>query len=182
MTLPCLQYQPEQLQQRRKVLTTWAGMTLGLTLSGCTVVTTYQYEATALVTYTWRVEYAIDPQQPKTTRVESFQSTSLLNRNGLKPEGAITGPDDRGLWWPALPPRPFVDEIEQHQRSLEKVGTPRIFKTVKYQLTYRAGDETVTLPANYQVYRQVAKAAPAGILLEITLSLGNASVLKAEPR
>lgn len=160
-------------------------MTLGLTLSGCTVVTTYQYEATVLVTYTWRVEYAIDPQQPKTTRVESFQSTSLLNRNGLKPEGAITGPDDRGLWWPALPPRPSVDEIEQRQRSLEKVGTPQIFKIVKYQLTYRAGDagdESVTLPTNYQVYRQVTKAAPAGIPLEITLSLGNASVLKAEPK
>ncbi len=81
------------------------------TLTSCTTRTTDNYEGTALTTYTWQVEYANDLASGKSPRFETFAETSLLNRNGLKPEGAVTGPDDRGLWWPALPPRPVVTAI-----------------------------------------------------------------------
>jgi hypothetical protein len=43
-----------------------------------------------------------------------------VNRNGVKPPGAVVGPDDRGLWWPTLPPRPSVDEVEQRKKSQEE--------------------------------------------------------------
>jgi len=152
-----------------------------LALSGCAVATTNQYSATARVTYTWRVEYATNPQNPATTRVVNFASTSMLNHNGSEPPGAITGPDDHGLWWPALPPRPMVDEIEQHQQPFEEFGPPQLLKSVKYQVTYQTSGKSITLPTNYQVYRQVAKAYPSKQPLKFILGLGY-FVLKAEPQ
>lgn len=158
------------------------GLAISIALTSCARVTTNQYEATARTTYTWQVKYSQDITSSKTPRVETFASTSLLNRNGQQPAGSVTGPDDRGLWWPALPPRPTVDQVEQRQRSAEQVSTPELVKSVDYQLTYREGDTQRTLPTNYQVYRQVAKAYPAEIPLQLTLGVNNNSVEKAEPR
>ena len=78
------------------------GLLLTLGLTGCDTVVADQYEATALVTYTWQVEYrpkGPNPDRPRTGRQEKFASVSLLNRNGVQPDGAVTGPDDQGLWW-----------------------------------------------------------------------------------
>ncbi len=147
-------------------------------LTSCSTVTTTDYEATARTTYTWQVEYAINPSSDNLTRFETFASTSLLNRNGIKPENAVTGPDDKGLWWAALPPRPTVDEIEQRQKS-QKPGTPQLIKSVDYRLTYTVGDQQQTLPANYQVYRQVVKAYPQKAPLQLTLGVNNDTVEKA---
>jgi hypothetical protein len=158
------------------------GSGLAIAIAGCTTVTTNQYEATAITTYTWQVNYFIDPATDKSPRFESFASTSLLNQNGLKPEAAVTGPDDRGLWWPALPPRPTVDEIERREKPPEKAEAPQLLKSVEYKLTYQSGNETTTLPTNYQVYRQVVKAYPNRTRLQLTLGVGNSSVEKAEPQ
>ena len=83
-------------------------------MTGCTNITTSQYEATALTSYTWQVKYANNLTTEPSPRLEEFATTSLLNRNGLKPPGAFTGPDDRGLWWAALPPRPTVGNHSWH--------------------------------------------------------------------
>lgn len=149
-------------------------------LTSCSQVATNQYEATARTTYTWQVKYAINPSSDKLPRFETFASTSLLNLNGLKPEQAVTGPDDRGLWWPALPPRPNVDEVEQRKRSYEKGSTPELLKSVEYQISFGLGDERRTLPTNYQVYRQVVKAYPQKLPLQLTLGVNDKSVEKAE--
>lgn len=154
---------------------------MAIALTSCSTATTDQYEATARTTYTWQVKYSTDPGSDPLPRYETFASTSLLNRNGLKPEGAVTGPDDRGLWWTALPPRPTVDEVEQRQRPQEKASTPQLLKNVDYQLTYRVGDKQRTLPTNYQVYRQVVKAYPQRTPLQLTLGVNDKSVEKAEP-
>ncbi|WP_445214836.1 hypothetical protein [Brasilonema sp. UFV-L1] len=151
-----------------------------LTLASCNTLTTEQYEATALTRYTWQVKYADDLTNEQVPRFETFATTSLLNRNGLKPEGAVTGPDDKGLWWSVLPPRPSVDEIEQRKKSQE-AGSPELLKSVKYELKYRLGEEQRVLPTNYQVYREVVKAYPSRIPLQLTLGLDNNSVEKAEP-
>ncbi|MGH8002184.1 MAG: hypothetical protein ACREPR_22840 [Brasilonema sp.] len=151
-----------------------------LTLASCNTLTTEQYEATALTRYTWQVKYADDLTNEQVPRFETFATTSLLNRNGLKPEGAVTGPDDKGLWWSVLPPRPSVDEIEQRKKSQE-AGSPELLKSVKYELKYRLGEEQRILPTNYQVYREVVKAYPSRIPLQLTLGLDNNSVEKAEP-
>lgn len=158
-----------------------AGVSLSLGLFGCSTVTTNQYEATARTIYTWQLHYYANGTR-KEYRIESFSSTSLLNRNGEKPETAVTGPDDRGLWWPALPARPTLDEIEQRQQPYEKAGTPELWQNVEYQITYRAGEQTVTLPTNYDVYREVAKAYPSRPPLLLTLGINNSSVEKAEPK
>ena len=157
------------------------GIVSAIALTGCSTVTTSQYEATARTAYTWQVKYAIDPTDDRQPRFETFASTSLLNRNGLKPEAAVTGPDDRGLWWPALPPRPSVDEVEQRKRPQEQATAPQLLKAVEYQLTFAVGDKQRTLPTNYQVYRQVVKAYPQNTPLQLTLGVNDNSVEKAEP-
>lgn len=158
------------------------GASVAIALTGCETLTTSQYEATARTTYTWQVEYSINPGRDQATRTEAFATTSLLNRNGDRPEGAVTGPDDRGLWWPALPPRPTVDEMEQRQRTYEKISTPQILKTVEYKITYQSGDRPTTASTNHDVYRTVVKALPNNTPLELTLGVDGQSVTKAEPR
>ncbi|NET39864.1 MAG: hypothetical protein F6K19_49245 [Cyanothece sp. SIO1E1] len=153
-----------------------------LALASCNTVIANQYEATALVTYTWRVEYSTNPGSPQGMRHERFASTSLLNRNGVRPEDAVTGPDERGLWWPVLPPRPSVDEIEERGKPLEKIGKPLILKEVTYRLTYEEASQMFTLPTNYSVYRQVVKAYPKRQPLKLILGINDASVQKAEPK
>lgn len=148
-------------------------------LASCSTVTTTQYEATARTTYTWQIEYFVNQSNDNLTRYETFATSSLLNRNGIKPENAVTGPDDKGLWWAALPPRPTVDEIEQRQKS-QKPGTPQLIKSVDYRLTYTTGNQQQTLPTNYQVYRQVVKAYPQKAPLQLTLGVNNDTVEKAQ--
>jgi len=152
-----------------------------IALTGCQTVTTDQYEATARTTHTWQVKYSLNPTTDKNPRFEEFASNSLVNRNGEKPEDAVIGPDDKGLWWPALPPKPSIDEIEQREKPQEKASPPELLRTVKYQLTYQQDGQKVTLPTNYQVYRQVARAHPYGKSLQLTLGLNDGSVEKAEP-
>lgn len=159
------------------ILSSLAASTLLLTLTGCNNILTDRYEATATVTYTWQVNYSTDSRD--FPRRENFASTSLVNRNGEKPEGAVTGPDDQGLWWPALPPRPTVDDIEQRQNSNEDPSSPELLKDVKYHLRYQISQQTRNLPTNYQVYREVAKAYPEGIPLKFVLGLGDRTVTKA---
>lgn len=168
---------------RRRALALLAGLSLSSLMTGCTNLLIDDYEATAVTTYTWQVEYVTDPNKVHGSRIETFESTSLVNRNGIMPEGAVTGPDDRGLWWPALPPRPTVDDLEARQRdSQETIGNTEINKSVDYTLTYQAEGETVTLPTDYSVYRSAVRAYRDERPLELTLGINDASVEKAEVR
>jgi len=150
-----------------------------IALSSCTNLTTNNYEATARTVYTWQVKYLTTPSD-KLPRFETFASTSVVNRNGQKPPLAVKGPDERGLWWPRLPPRPTVDQIEQRQKPQEKPSTPELIKTEEYKIRFQAGGQQKTLPTNYQVYRQVVKAYPSRTL-KLTLGVDDNSVTKAEP-
>ncbi|MBD2303834.1 hypothetical protein H6G80_35870 [Nostoc sp. FACHB-87] len=152
-----------------------------LTLTSCSTTSVEQYEATALTSYIWQVKYANNLTNAPQPRIESFGTASVLNRNGLKPAGAVIGPDDQGLWWPIVPLRPSIDEVEQRKKPQEEAGKPELQKTVKYQITYGAGEQQKTLPTNYDVYRQVVKAYPSRTPLELTFGLNDDSVEKAEP-
>ncbi|WP_225226142.1 hypothetical protein [Komarekiella delphini-convector] len=152
-----------------------------LTLTSCSTATTEQYEATALTSYTWQVKYANNLTSEPQPRIETFAKTSVLNQNGVKPPGTVIGPDDQGLWWPTLPPKPSVDEVEQRKKSQEEASKPELLKDVEYKLTYRAGNAQKTLPTNYDVYRQVVKAYPTRQALQLTLGVNDNSVEKAEP-
>lgn len=150
-----------------------------ISLSSCTNLTTNNYEATARTIYTWQVKYSTTPSE-KLPRFETFATNSVINRNGQKPQAAVKGPDERGLWWPALPPRPTVDQIEQRQRAQERPSPPELVKAEEYQITFQAGGQQKTLPTNYQVYRQVVKAHPSRTPLQLTLGVDDNSVTKAE--
>lgn len=163
---------------------------LGVTLSlvtGCDQVatnlatgdsiTTGTYEATATVTYTWQVEYAESFDQARTIRQERFESTSLVNRNGIEPEAAVTGPDDQGLWWPALPLEPTADELENRKKSSrEKRTDPILLKDVDYAITFDYDGQRQTLPTNKNVYREAAKAFEQEQALELTYGPGEQTV------
>ncbi len=153
---------------------------MAVVLTSCKTVSTDRYEATAQTTLTWQVKYSVDPGDDRNSRFEEFASKSLLSRNGEKPKDAVIGPDEKGLWWSTLPPRPSIDEVEQRQKPQERASKPELLRTAKYQITYQQDGQTVTLLTNYDVYRQVARAYPSRRPLQLTLGLNNSSVEKAE--
>ncbi|MGF1541236.1 MAG: hypothetical protein ACFCU5_12420 [Pleurocapsa sp.] len=157
------------------------GWSLAVIFAGCGSQNVQQYEATAETTMTWRVNYTNDPMEDKRGRYVEFVSTSLTNRNGEKPEGGVVQ-DDKGIWWGKVPPKPSIDEIEAAKKQpYEKIGSPELLRTVEYYVTYQQDGQTITLPTNYSVYRQVAKAYPNGTPLKFTMGLNNGSVEKATP-
>ena len=168
------------LQARQLVLIV-TSFCVAVALTSCTTVTTEQYEATVQTTFTWQVKYTIDPANDKQPRFEEFASNSLKSRNGEKPQDAVIGPDDKGLWWSALPPRHSIDEVEQRSKPPEQPTRPELLRMEKYQITYQQNGQTVTLPTNYDVYRQVARAYRSRKPLQLTLGINNGSVTKAEP-
>ena len=87
-----------------------ASMSLAFMITSCGTQQSQEYEATAVATSTWRVNYSPDPMEDKRGRYHKFESVSLTNRNGKKPEGAVYQ-DDKGIWWPKNPPKPSVDEV-----------------------------------------------------------------------
>ena len=165
-----------------QILLVLISCSLTLILASCGTANVEQYEATAITTLTWQVNYTNDPQEDKRGRFEEFASSSVTNQNGQKPEGKVVGPDDKGLWWPLIPAKPTLDEIEERQkRPYEKPGKPELLRTVKYYMTYQKDGQSINLPTNYSVYRQVVKAYPESIPLKLTLGINNGSVEKAEP-
>ncbi len=180
MSLEGLNFRVSHFLQRRQFLVILVSLCVAVVLISCDTVTTDQYEATALTTLTWQVQYSTDPVNDKQPRFEEFASNSLLNRNGEKPKDAVIGPDDKGLWWSKLPPRPSVDEVEQRQKPGEQASKPELLRTVKYEIIYQKDGQMVRQPTNYDVYRQVVRAYPSHKPLQLTLGVNNASVTKAE--
>ncbi|MBE9029790.1 hypothetical protein IQ266_08625 [filamentous cyanobacterium LEGE 11480] len=150
-------------------------------LVGCTPVNTANYSATAKTTYVWRVEY--DNGSDRTPgRLEDFGTTSLITYNGVKPDGAVTGPDEKGLFWPKLPPKPNVDEIEKRNTAYnEEPKSPLLHKNVTYKVTYDREGQNVTVPTNYDVYRTIVKNAKTQTPLKFTLGVDDNRVEKAVP-
>ncbi|MEO0868757.1 MAG: hypothetical protein AAFY17_09980 [Cyanobacteria bacterium J06642_11] len=165
----------------------YASVLLGslVAISACEPVTTNfvteDYSATATVTYTWQVRYNRDDgrDRPNDTRVEKFATVSLDNQDGIQPGLAVTGPDTEGLWWPALPPEPTVDDIESRQQANEQPDAPELIKTVDYTMTFDQAGQQKTVPTNYGVYRQVVKARGDQRPMEVILGPQDGSVINA---
>ncbi len=179
MTVPIVSWLP--LRQSGAIA---ALVATSLALTACEQTTSDQYQASARTTYTWQVEYQSSRggAQERGPRVESFATTSLENRNGQEPNDAVTGPDDQGLWWTELPPRPTVDEMEARQEPQDRIGSPRLQKSVDYFITFRLpGEDNRTLPTRYDVYRQVVRAYEQRVPLVFTLDPTGSTVTKAAP-
>jgi hypothetical protein len=112
--------------------------------------------------------------------METFETNSLVNMNG-QPTVEPTGEQDsQGIWWPAIPPKPTVDELEARQKPGEVYGEPQIQQSVDYRLTFDQAGETVTLPTNDDVYREAVRAYEQGRSLKLLLGVQDAYVQKAE--
>lgn len=174
-----------QLTSRRKfnricLGTVGLGMAIAINACGTSQSGAGQYEATAKATYTWRVNYSNDPFENKRGRYEEFESTSLTNVNGVKPEGAVYQDDD-GIWWPKQPPKPTLDDREAAKKSpSEKIGKPELLPQVEYRVKFNRDGERLNLSTNPQVYRQVVKNYP-DTPLNFTMGVNNGSVTKATP-
>ncbi|MEL7010506.1 MAG: hypothetical protein AAGM29_18155 [Cyanobacteria bacterium J06588_4] len=156
------------------------GMAIAINSCGTSQSGAGQYEATAKATYTWRVNYSNDPMEDKRGRYVEFESASLTNVNGKKPEGAVLQ-DDNGIWWPKVPPKPTIDDREAGKKSsAEQIGKPDLLQQVEYRVKFDKDGERLNLPTNFQVYRQVVKNYP-DTPLSFTLGINNGSVTKATP-
>lgn len=154
-----------------------------LTLTSCTrengiVPQTRCNAAVAIATQTWEVDYYISKTSGglNSRRTQSFQSNTLTNLNGEKPATAVSAPDDQGVWWAALPPRPTADEVDQHRDIQEQNDSPLLQRSVNYQLRC---DET-TLLTDALTYREVSRAVRAGQWVRVSY-LGNRA-LKVESK
>lgn len=163
-----------------------AALVASLSVSGCRTVTAIDYDAQAVTTHTWQAEYrpqGVSSDRPRNRRVEQFSAALLVNRNGERPAAAVGEADAQGLWWPPLPPRPTVDDLEARRQGNEVFSEPTLTKSVEYRITFtEAGRSPVTLPTRYDVYRQAVIAHETGRSLTLTLGPQNQSVLKAEPQ
>lgn len=149
-------------------LLSWVG-TVAL---GCQATPTQDYTVAAITTYTWMADYRAqggNPDRPRDTRTETFANNSLTITNGQRPPRVAGDADEKGLWWPALPPEPTVDELEARQGDLEQVERPRIVQSVTYQITFTQGGETLTRPTQYPVYREALQAQKQGQTLQVNL-------------
>lgn len=154
---------------------------MAIAFNGCGTQQADNYEATATAKMTWIVEYSNDPLADKRPRIEEFESVTLVNRNGEKPDGAVFQ-DDKGIWWPKEPPKPSLDEIEAKQkRTSDVIGKPRRLREVKYRVKFYKDGERLNVTTNHAVYRQVAKAYP-DTPLTFTMGVNNGSVTKATPQ
>ncbi|MEM6425047.1 MAG: hypothetical protein AAF728_07805 [Cyanobacteria bacterium P01_D01_bin.128] len=169
-----------------RILLGLLGLILALGLWACeqisqefTLVVT-DYEAIADVTYVWQVEYAESFDIERTIRRETFASTTLTNRNGVEPEEAVTGPDDKGLWWPALPPRPTVDDLELRQKKEREDRTdPTLLKQVDYTVLFEQDGTSRRVPTSHAVYRKLVKAYGGDRPLKLTFAPGQSFVMDA---
>lgn len=153
---------------------------LALMLNSCTQLIIDEYEAIALTTLTWRVEYYIGSND-KRSRWEEFSSTSLENINGERPVDAFGEADDKGLYWPAIPPKPSLDEIEERQKTGESHNRPEMLRQVNYSIAYAQGGRLANIPTHYPVYRQAVKAYQSGQSLKLILRVDDQFIEKAEP-
>ncbi|TVQ45376.1 MAG: hypothetical protein EA365_08040 [Gloeocapsa sp. DLM2.Bin57] len=154
---------------------------LAIVLNSCTRLIIDEYEAVATTSLTWRVEYYIGSNdRPSRSRWEEFSSASLENINGERPPDAFGDADNQGLWWPRIPPKPTIDEVEDLQKTGERHSPPEMLRQVDYTISYRQGSSYVTLPTHYPVYRQAVRAAQSGQALKLTLRADERFVEKAE--
>ena len=167
----------------RQLLGVATGVGVAIALAGCSEVVTDDYEAMAVTTYTWRAEYTptgVTPDRPREGRIEEFETNSLINVNG-EPTVDPTGErDSSGIWWPAIPPKPSVDELEARLKDGEQYSEPLINKSIDFTMTFDQQGQTVTLPTNDAVYRRAVQAHERDRPLKLQLGPQDGSVQKAE--
>ena len=159
------------------------GFGAAIAIAGCSEVVTDDFQAMAVTTYTWRAEYTpagVTQDRPREGRIEEFETNSLINMNGAPTVDPTGEQDANGIWWPALPPQPSVDELEARLQEGEQYSAPLINKSIDYTLTFDRQGQAVTLPTNDTVYRRAVQAHDRARSLKLSLGPQDGSVQKAE--
>lgn len=171
------------LKTTQNLLGLATGLGCVIAIAGCGEVVTDDFQAMAVTTYTWRAEYTpagVTQDRPREGRIEEFETNSLVNMNG-EPTVEPTGEQDsNGIWWPALPPKPSVDELEARLKDGEQYAEPLIDKSIEYTLTFDQQGQSATLPTNDTVYRRAVQAYERDRPLKLSLGPQDGSVQKAE--
>lgn len=156
---------------KTRILSRLAINAVFLILSGCSgnnglIPQTRCHTAVAIATQTWEVNYFINKTSGglNTQRIQSFQSNTITNVNGEKPIDAVSGSDDNGVWWGAIPPRPTADEVDQRRDLQEFNDPPQLQRSVNYEL--RCEDRTLSTDA--LTYREAARAIRAGQAVRVS--------------
>lgn len=152
-------------------------------LGGCTpqgemVSETECTIAIARATQAWRVNYDSDRSRlnPNNQRIVEFGSAKVVTRNGkveqpsqsVKP--AELGTQENGIWYPAVPPKPSASEMAERRERGERIGTPELYRAVKYTLVCDAGE----LEAGAGTYQAALKEIRSGEKVRVSYSLGRA--------
>ena len=149
----------------------FVGLTSCTTPQGDLVSDTTCSATTALANYGWEVAYFPERFRNEVNRhrFETFASAELLNRNGAQPEGEVIGPDDAGVWWPLLPPRPTADEVdERRDDDFRYNDPPQLQRNVRYVLECEYGKFATT----DDEYRRLGRALREGKTVQARYSMG----------
>jgi hypothetical protein len=89
----------------------------------------------------------------------------------------VTGPDDEGLYWPPLPPRPTATELDGRKREpIEQRTDPALIREAKYAITFDYNGQRSTLPTTRTVYLEASQAFADQQALELTYGPGDQSI------
>jgi len=145
------------------------------TLEGELVSETDCAEAIARATQAWRVNYYSDRtrQNPNNQRLVEFDSAELITRNGkVSPNPSAKpiepGTQENGVWYPPVPPQPTASELAESRQTGERIGSPELYRAVKYTLVCNAGE----LEAGAGTYQAALKQIQAEQRVRVTYSMG----------
>ncbi|MBM0741023.1 DUF1565 domain-containing protein [Phormidium sp. CLA17] len=155
----------------------WAVVSLAsCTPEGGLVSETECTEAIARATQAWRVNYYSDRnrQNPNNQRLVEFGSAELVTRNGKveppKPQAKPIEPgtQENGVWYSAVPTQPTAREMAESRQTGERIGSPELYRAVKYTLVCGAGE----LEARAGIYQAVLKQIQAEQTVRVNYSMG----------
>ena len=166
---------------KRQVLGLAAISWVLVSLSSCTsegelVSETDCTKAIARATQAWRVNYYSDRTHlnPNNQRLVEFSSAKLVTRNGkVEPPKPSAKPIEPGtqqneVWYPAVPPQPTASELAESRQTGERIGSPELYRAVKYTLVCGAGE----LEARADTYQVALKQIQAEQQVRVAYSMG----------
>ncbi len=133
-------------------------------------------EAIARATQAWRVNYYSDRtrQNPNNQRLVEFGSAKLVTRNGkVEPPQSGTNPiepgaQQNGVWYPIVPPQPIPSELAESRQMGERIGSPELYRAVKYTLVCGAGE----LQAGADTYQAALAQIQAEQPMRVSYAMG----------
>ncbi|MEX0267942.1 DUF1565 domain-containing protein [Leptolyngbyaceae cyanobacterium UHCC 1019] len=155
----------------------WALVSLSsCTTTGELVSETGCTEAIAHATQAWRVNYYSDRtrQNPNNQRLVEFGSAERVTRNGKvespqpQAKSVELGTQEKGVWYPPVPPQPTASEMAESREAGERIGSPELYRAVKYTFVCGAGE----LEAGADTYQAALAQIQAEQPIRVSYGMG----------